>query len=106
MKDKKENKILDSGILKIVGSIKHKSPRDLDVVLVLSDRRFRKEFGMSPKQWSLEGKNGNWSEKRFAWGNRSVFLGGLLQRRILKALRHYPLDFKIIPKSYDKKNGQ
>ena len=94
--------ILSKGTLKIVGSILRKSPRDLDVALVLSDKEFEKEFKLTPKQWMLQGDNGNWSKQRWKWSDITISSGKILERRILKALKRYPIDLKIIPESYDK----
>ncbi len=102
-KDKMKGTMLKKGVLKIVGSTLHKMPRDLDIVLVISDRLFKKTFRLSAKDWHTEGKTGQWSQHRFVWSDGCISIGRVLQKRILKALSRYPLDFKIIPKSYDKK---
>ena len=96
---------MKNSIIKIVGSTLIKSPRDLDIVLVIPDSSFKRVFGLTAKQWSEEGDTGNWSNKRWYWAKESTRLGKLLERRIKKALFKYPLDFKIIPKSEDKKTA-
>lgn len=88
--------LLKYPIILVGSSLVKDNPRDIDLVCILPDDKFKLIFKISPKQWHEEGKSGNWSNERYEWGQMCIFGCRILQRRI-SAIKG--VDFKFIPKS-------
>ena len=93
--------ILSSGVLKVVGSTRYRKPRDLDMVLVISDRLFKQLYALTPHEFLLEGATGKWSVGRWRWAAQCTTAGKVLERRIKAGLSKLALDLKILPESVD-----
>lgn len=91
-----DSQLIAAGTVKLVGStLTKRTPRDLDLVLVIPTRLFVRLFG-SVKQWLDEGETGRWSAIRYRWSDRCVRISHALERRIGATK---PVDFKIVPAS-------
>ncbi len=96
------NELLSLGDLYIVGSVRHKeSPRDIDIILVLRNRDFRRYFGLTARRWCKEIQSGNWSAPLHYWSAICIIVSRELEKRM--GLDDHFLDFKIYPKRYFKK---
>lgn len=82
----------------LVGSILYKkNPRDIDVVMIVSDRLFTKLFKISVADWMEQGKTGKWSAGRYRW---SKFCTKMCKALAKDSNVKKMIDFKIQPLSY------
>lgn len=82
--------------LLVVGSVlSNDNPRDVDMVLVMTDCDFEKRF-MSVEEWVEQGKSGKWFRPRYKWSRACIKLSRIIEKRMGTRLG---IDLKIIPKS-------
>lgn len=70
-------------------------PRDWDVRVCLTDKEFAVRYGISARQWSREGKSGQWTEGRHAWSDHCTEAS-----RAISELAGVTVDVQIYPASF------
>ena len=88
-------KLLREGEIRLVGSVKDRNPRDIDMICLIKDDLFSKYF-LSIDAFIKDGHSGNWSEGRLRWSMMSIICSRILQER-MKTKRM--IDLKILPRT-------